>query len=78
VLPEEAPPVRRVVSTQVPLVGGDSVTDIAVTGPVGEAVEGAALDGAAEPEPRVAPRPLNTRAHSPTARLAADTVVVTE
>jgi hypothetical protein len=63
---------------QAPLVSEDRVTDVAVTGPLGAAVEGAAVDGAADPEAPAARVPLKTRAHSPTARLFADTVVVME
>jgi hypothetical protein len=55
------------------LVAEDSVTDMAVTGPLG-----AAVDGEADPDAPPERVPLKTRAHSPTARLEADTVVVTE
>jgi hypothetical protein len=56
---------------QDPFTGAESVTDAAVTGPVGGLVGRAAEPDAPE---RV---PVDTRAHSPTARSLAAAVVVT-
>lgn len=56
---------------QAPFTGCESVTAAAVTGPVLGALVGAALPEA----PAV--RPLNTAAHSPTARSVAEAAEVT-